>query len=114
MYAVYGLWRLSSSRLGSIVAQARRDYYINRLFFKIHNPNATSNEITYKVYNPNAPDGRYLYFFSDAPHLIKTVRMPGKARTALSGYVNVKQCISHISYLFHYCSVMEKTSAGDI
>jgi hypothetical protein len=46
----------------------------NRLFLKIHNPNATPDEITYKVYNPHAPDGRFLYFFSDAPHLIKTVR----------------------------------------
>ena len=46
----------------------------NGLFFKIHNPNATPDEITYKVYNPHAPDGRFLYFFSDAPHLIKTVR----------------------------------------
>lgn len=46
----------------------------NRLFFKMHNPNAAADEITYKVYNPHAPDGRFLYFFSDAPHLMKTVR----------------------------------------
>lgn len=46
----------------------------NRLFLKMHNPNAAADEITYKVYNPHAPDGRFLYFFSDAPHLMKTVR----------------------------------------
>ena len=46
----------------------------NRLFFKLHNPNAGPHDITYKVYNPYSPDGRFLYFFSDPPHLIKTVR----------------------------------------
>ena len=46
----------------------------NHLFFKIHNPNAATDDITHKVCNPHAPDGWNLYFFSDTPHLIKTVR----------------------------------------
>ena len=44
----------------------------NRRLFKIHN--TSSKEITYKVKNPYATDGRSVFFLSDPPHLIKTVR----------------------------------------
>ena len=43
----------------------------NRRLFRLHNPMATE---VYKVANPFATDGRQLYFLSDPPHLIKTVR----------------------------------------
>ena len=42
----------------------------NRRFFKIHDP----QQDVYKVPNPYASDDRYIFFFSDPPHLIKTVR----------------------------------------
>ena len=45
----------------------------NRLFFKLHKPGVLPNEILHKVFNPFSRDGRHLYF-SDLPHLIKTVR----------------------------------------
>ncbi len=44
----------------------------NRRLFKIHSP-APNSEIMYKVKNPFADD-RSVLFFSDPPHLIKTVR----------------------------------------
>lgn len=43
----------------------------NRRLLKMHNPN---EKISYKVQNPHATDGRELFFFSDACHLIKTTR----------------------------------------
>ena len=44
----------------------------NRRLFKIHNPSRGS--FTHKVPNPYSTDGRDLLFFSDPPHLLKTVR----------------------------------------
>ena len=40
---------------------------------KLHNPYKSSN-MTYKVANIYADEKRYIYFISDPPHLIKTVR----------------------------------------
>ena len=45
----------------------------NRKFFRMHSNNSKS-ETTYKTNNPYAGEPRPIYFFSDAPHLIKTVR----------------------------------------
>ena len=44
----------------------------NRRLFSLHQ----SKGLAHKVINPHAHDGerRYLYFLSDPPHLIKTVR----------------------------------------
>jgi len=44
---------------------------INRRLVKMHGP---KTQLVYKVPNPHATDHRQLYFFSDAPHLIKTTR----------------------------------------
>lgn len=44
---------------------------VNRRFMKLHTDSA---ELVYKVPNIYSSDGRFLYFFSDPPHLIKTVR----------------------------------------
>ena len=46
----------------------------NRRLFSLHQPGSTTP--VYKVPNPHAHDGerRSLYFVSDPPHLIKTVR----------------------------------------
>ena len=42
----------------------------NRRFFKLHDPTA---KFLHKTLNPHDPD-RYIFFFSDPPHLIKTTR----------------------------------------
>ena len=47
---------------------------VNRRLFRLHNPTATPDDIVYKTLNPYADDGRYVYFFADPPHLMKTVR----------------------------------------
>lgn len=44
---------------------------VNRKFFGMHKPASGS---TYKVRNPYSQEERYIYFISDAPHLVKTVR----------------------------------------
>lgn len=44
---------------------------VNRHLVKIHD---TSAGVLFKVPNLHASDGRDLFFFSDPPHLIKTVR----------------------------------------
>ena len=43
----------------------------NRKFFHMH---ATSKELCYKTENIYAPEKRFVYFFSDVPHLMKTSR----------------------------------------
>ena len=42
----------------------------NRRFFKLHNP---SSPLVHKTESPYDPD-RFVYFFSDSPHLLKTAR----------------------------------------
>ncbi len=42
----------------------------NRAFFKLHD----KEKIVHKVKNPHAEYGRYMFFMSDPPHLIKTTR----------------------------------------
>lgn len=44
----------------------------NRKFFRMHKK--SSEDFVYKTINPYADDNRHVYFFSDVPHLIKTVR----------------------------------------
>ena len=52
----------------------------NRHLFKIHNPFPGS--FTHKVPDPYSTDGRDLLFFSNPPHLLKTVRncFPSKSQ----------------------------------
>ena len=44
---------------------------VNRKLIKLHQ---SIGDSIHKVQNPYASDKRYLFFFSDPPHLIKTVR----------------------------------------
>lgn len=44
---------------------------VNRRFMRVH---GTGEKFVYKTLNPYAPEQRYVFFFSDPPHLIKTVR----------------------------------------
>ncbi len=46
----------------------------NRRLFSIHCPTAKASEVMYKEVNPHAPEKKFLYFLSDPPHLLKTVR----------------------------------------
>ena len=47
----------------------------NRKLFRMHHSmDSSRNAVTYKVKNPYSEEERYVYFFSDVPHLIKTVR----------------------------------------
>jgi len=46
----------------------------NRKLFRLHNPDLGSDDILHKIPNPYSDDGRELFFISDPPHLIKTVR----------------------------------------
>ena len=58
-------------RLGFKVLAATADGASpNRRLIKLHG----TDKLVYKVMNPHAPDHRYLYFFSDPPHLLKTTR----------------------------------------
>lgn len=43
----------------------------NRRFMKLH---LRKGSAQHKVLNPYSSDGRYIYFMSDPPHLVKTVR----------------------------------------
>ena len=45
----------------------------NRAFMTIHKPNS-SDPFPYKMLNPFAVNERHIYFISDPPHLLKTVR----------------------------------------
>ena len=68
--AVYRLERLSLK----VMAITADGASTNRLFFRLHSSSSAREEVTYRVWNPYSREGRYVYFFSDAPHLIKTVR----------------------------------------
>lgn len=46
---------------------------VNHHFFKLHGESTTDNPV-HKTSNPYTSEERSLYFFSDLPHLIKTVR----------------------------------------
>ncbi len=43
----------------------------NRKFFRMH---ARSDELCYRIPNIYTTEKRYIYFFSDVPHLMKTKR----------------------------------------
>ena len=48
---------------------------VNRTFFKCHeHMDDNLSEVVYRTINIMADDERYIYFFSDPPHLIKTAR----------------------------------------
>ena len=47
----------------------------NPKFFRLHRQaSSVISDVVYKVPNPYSSDGRCIYFISDVPHLIKTVR----------------------------------------
>lgn len=46
----------------------------NRTFFSLHFPSRSNHPSNYKTKNPFSEEERYIYFFSDPPHLLKTIR----------------------------------------
>ena len=46
----------------------------NRKLMKLHRGASDATDIVYKVYNPFSEEKRHLYFISDPPHLVKTMR----------------------------------------
>ena len=66
--AIYRLERLGLK----VLAVCCDGLAANRRLFGLHSPG--SKELLYKVRNPHAHEDRYLFFVSDPPHLIKTVR----------------------------------------
>ena len=47
---------------------------VNQRFFKLHDEDDSGDVHVHKVKNPYSEDERYIFFFSDPPHLIKTAR----------------------------------------
>lgn len=84
--AVYRLERLGLRVLAATADGAST----NRKLFNLHRKKR--GEVTYKVENPYAEDNRFLYFFSDPPHLLKTVR---------NGWANPKRQLWVSSSLYH-------------
>jgi len=46
----------------------------NRKFFRMHKASNSDSSYVYKTENPFSEEERFIYFFSDPPHLIKTAR----------------------------------------
>ena len=46
----------------------------DRAFYRMHRTNLEDADVVYKTINPYTEDCRFIYFFADVPHLIKTVR----------------------------------------
>lgn len=84
----------------------------NRRFMKLHN----AGSLVEKVLNPYSSDGRYLFFLSDPPHLIKTVRNCWASQKRLL-WVSICSLRSIRNYTYnHYCShsMMANTFSGHI
>ena len=86
---------------------------VNRRLIKLHQP---SSDLLYKVRNPYAQEERFVFFFSDPPHLVKTIRncWQSKARSLwvclfiCSTLVNSYTCL----LVYPLNSVMGRTSRG--
>ena len=90
LYAQYPLTDLSAELLYPIVWEAIKNLEsvdfkvisltgdkasVNRKFFRMHRlKKSKSDDVTYKVRNPYSTDDHFIYFISDVPHLVKTVR----------------------------------------
>ena len=66
--AVYRLERMGLK----VIAATADGASPNRRFFRLHMQSSEDHE--YKTVNPYAEDKRFIYFFSDPPHILKTIR----------------------------------------
>ena len=105
--AVYRLERMGLRVLAATADGAST----NRRLFSLHRQKR--GELTYKVHNPYASDIRFLYFFSDPPHLMKTVRnaWASSKRQMWVGYSNLKNN-EHVATVCFTCSGREAQSHG--
>ena len=78
---------------------------INRRLIKMHD----TTELVYKTPNPYADDGRDFFFFSDPPHLLKTIRNCWKGRLL---WVCKMFTRFHTDCMCKLPSAMEKRSGG--
>ena len=76
----------------------------NRRFFRLHKEidGNAGKDVTYRTINLFRPD-RFIYFFSDAPHLIKT------ARNCLhnSGYALSSRCMWNNNYFLIWLHILQ-------
>lgn len=79
---------------------------VNRRFFKLHG----SGVGVFKVANPYSSEKRYMFFISDPPHLIKTVRNSW-ASNKRTMWVSLEECLSACVYI-NYSSMTASTSYG--
>lgn len=71
----------------------------NRRLFKLHD---VDSRVVHRVSNPYSTDGRYLYFFIDPPHLIKTVRngwANNKRHLWVSVCAYINACVQSYTYI---------------
>ena len=85
----------------------------NRRFLKLHGP-APKGSVLLKVMNPYTTEKREIFFFSDPPHLMKTVRncwsstAPTKKKEAQTMYFSRSGCVITMVYSiqYHFSSVI--------
>ena len=65
---------------------------VNRSLASLH---ASKGDIVYKVPNIYAKDKRSLYFFTDPPHLMKTVRNCWASQTWVNGFYEIFVIMMH-------------------
>jgi len=80
----------------------------NRKFFRMHKllECDSGKEVVYRAKNIHTKDSRFIYFFCDVPHLIKTARNclsnSGSGRATRFMWNNGLYILwSHISHLYH-------------
>ena len=69
---------------------------VNRRFFRLHG----TGDMVHKAMNPYCDDERYVFFFSDPPHLVKTVRNCWLSNKRLMWVSITCLCVNH------YCTCM--------
>ena len=97
--------------IGQVLAATMDGASINRRLMKLH---TRKTKFSNKILNPYADDQRYLYFFSDPPHLMKTTRncLESKTRLLWVKFYSNEIVFTVITVILH--SAMESTSCGII
>jgi len=76
----------------------------NRRLFRLHGP-PRSKELLYKVSNPYTIENRSVFFFSDPPHLLKTIRNCFASRQLWVYDCNMHLCNCISCSVFFYSSI---------
>ncbi len=97
----------------NVIATVSNGASSNRKFFRMHSKfdGGTESDVTYRCINLFAPD-RYIWFFADAPHLVKT------ARNCLyhSGWGKTRLMWNNGSYIIweHTCQIVNDYSDNSL